>query len=110
MVHELDICTYAANRCDGDVLVDIREKLLYSYGTIPGAINIPLDDIRQLYQLPKERDIYVFCQAGEISQEFAELLRDAGYNACHLSGGYREYFRKEIVEAGDTPPQPEKEI
>ena len=109
MVQERDICEYVAHRSEQDVLVDIREKLLYSYGTIPGAINIPLDDIRRLYQLPKDRDIYVFCQAGEISQEIAELLCDAGYNACHLAGGYRDYFRKEIVESSGDPSQSEKE-
>ena len=109
MAQELDICEYLSRRSERDVLVDIREKLLYSYGTIPGSVNIPLDEIRQLYQLPKDRDIYVFCQAGEISREIAELLCDAGYNACHLAGGYRDYFRKQIVEAEASPPQTEKE-
>ena len=93
---EIDICQYINNRLDDEILIDIREELMFNYGSIPGAINIPIDKIKKLYQLPKEKKIYVFCQAGEISREIAELLSDAGYNAYHLSGGYREYLRATI--------------
>ena len=94
----MDVCAYLAARKEDDVLVDLREKRLYDFGTIPGAIHIPIENIRQLYGLPRARDVYVFCQAGEISGEIAELLSDAGYNACNLTGGYREYLRHKIAE------------
>ena len=95
---EMDICEYATNRSKNDLLIDIREKRLYEFGTIPGAINIPIENIRQLYQLPKDKNIYVFCQAGEISGEIVELLTDAGSNACNLTKGYREYLRCQMAE------------
>ncbi len=96
MLNEIAICDYIKNRpSDGsDVLVDIREKRLFEFGTIPGAVNIPINEIRRLYQLPKDKSIYVFCQSGEISEEVVELLSDAGYTAYNLTGGYREYFRE----------------
>ena len=97
MIQEIDICEYIKMRSKEDILVDVREPLLFEYGTVPGAINIPLDNIKQLYRLPKEQSIYVFCQAGEISAEIAELLSDAGYHAFNLTGGYREYLRSQIA-------------
>lgn len=85
-----------------EVLVDIREKFMYTFGTIPGAINISLDRIGQLYELPKDRDIYMFCQSGEISAQIAELLSDAGYTVYHLTGGYREYLRERLQKQSKT--------
>lgn len=98
MINEINICDYMNNRSEpsDDILVDIREKLIYEFGSIPGAVNIPLADIRQLYQLPKDKSIYVFCQSGEISGEIVELLADAGYTAYNLTGGYREYLRNNL--------------
>ena len=93
MNREPDICEYIKNPPENGILIDLREKETYQFGTVPGAINIPLSDIKKLYELPKERDIYVFCQSGELSGEIAELLSDAGYNAYNLTGGYREYLR-----------------
>ncbi len=98
MINEIDICDYISSRSetDDDILVDIREKLIYEFGSLPGAVNIPIDDIRLLYHLPKDKTVYVFCQSGEISGEIAELLSDAGYTAYNLTGGYLEYLRNHI--------------
>lgn len=98
MIREMNICEYMKNRAESDILVDIRDRTMFEFGTISGAINIPVDNIVELYKLPKGNDIYLFCQAGEISGEIAELLSDAGYNACNLTGGYREYLRQQMLE------------
>lgn len=113
MIRSISICQYIKNRSnrsennsennmknnmenntENDILIDLRDKHTFEFGTIEGAINIPLDDISRLYDLPKDKDIYLFCQTGEISEEIAMLLSDAGYNACNLTGGFREYFKK----------------
>ena len=98
MINEINICKYIKSRTDGsnDILVDIREKMMYEFGSIHGAVNIPMDDICLLYRLPKDKAIYVFCQAGEVSGEIVEILSDAGYTAYNLTGGYREYLRNNI--------------
>lgn len=96
MIREMDICEYLDQRSDGDVLVDLRSDSLTQFGTIQGAIHIPIERIGELYDLPKDRPVYLFCQSGEISGEFAELLSDAGYDACNLTGGYREYLRRRL--------------
>ena len=101
MMQEMNILDYMKIRSDDDILVDLRSKIMYEFGTIPGAVNIPIEQIKELYQLPKDKNIYLFCQVGEISGEFAELLSDNGYNAYNLTGGYREYLRNRLVKSKD---------
>lgn len=96
MANEIDIIEYLSARKDGDVLVDVRDKLTYEHGTIDGAVNIPLSDIKRLYKLPKDKNIYLFCQTGDESGELAWLLSDAGYCVWNLTGGYRKYVRESI--------------
>ena len=95
MMREMNILEYLKDREDDDILVDLRSETMYAFGTIPGAIHIPVERVGELYELPKEKPIYLFCQVGEISGQFAELLSDARY-ACNLTGGYREYLRQSI--------------
>ena len=79
---------------DDDVLLlDVRDASTFSRGTIPGAVNIPMARIGELYDLPMDRTIYVFCQSDEFSREVAEILTDAGYEAVDLTGGYRQFLR-----------------
>ncbi len=92
---------YIPDRDTHDILIDLREKPLYRLGTIPGAVNIPIDDMGQLFELQKDRKILLFCQVGEISAEIAALMQDAGYKAYHLPGGYRHYLR-EIIACDTT--------
>lgn len=77
---------------EGDILVDLRERTLFSYGTIEGAVNIPADDIARLYTLPKDKRIVLLCQSGDFSAEIAMLLDDNGYNVADLEGGYRRWL------------------
>lgn len=79
-------------------LVDIRPKEVYDFGTIPGAINIPAAQPQDLYDLPTDKKVYIFCQSGEISGEYAELLCDAGYDAYHLPVGYLGYLKRVFNE------------
>ncbi len=98
MINKMDICDFIKEHSDDKdaVLVDVRDKTLYEFGSVPGAVNIPIAHPSLLYELPKDKTVYVFCQVGEISGEIAELLSDAGYIAYNLTGGYREYLRNHI--------------
>ncbi len=85
------------------LLVDVRSKTLYSFGSIPGAINIPAAEMQRLYELPNDKKIYVFCQKGEISGEITEILLDAGYDAYELKVGYLGYLEGLLKkEEGDN--------
>ena len=59
--------------------------------------------ISLLYDLPKDKRICVYCQAGIISEDIAELLRDAGYDAYSLEGGYRRWLREQAAADGFLP-------
>ena len=93
---EMDICEYLEHPFENALLLDVRSKTMFSFGSLPDAVNLPVDEIGSLYELPRDRKICVFCQAEEISRPITELLLDAGYDAYHLAGGYREYIQKVI--------------
>lgn len=99
--YELDICDYIEKHEPEDILVDVRDKIAFGHGTITGAVNIPLDSIQDLFRLPRGKKIYVFCQVGEYSPQAAELLRDAGYEAYNLTGGYIKYL-KQLFSGGSV--------
>ena len=83
------------NSTRDQIIVDIRSKSLFKEGTISGAINIPMDRINELYELPMDRKICLLCHIGEISDELALLMKDAGYDAYSYPGGYLAYLEQE---------------
>jgi NADPH-dependent 2,4-dienoyl-CoA reductase/sulfur reductase-like enzyme/rhodanese-related sulfurtransferase len=73
----------------GAFLVDVREEKEFDRGSIDGAINIPLDQLRQrLSELPKDRPIWVNCARGQRSYYAVRILQQHGFDASNLSGGY----------------------
>src|SRR5690606_10385980 len=73
--------------------IDVRTKMEYDIGTIEGAANIPVDELRRrINELPADKDIYLFCQAGLRGYVAARMLRQKGFrNVKNLSGGYKTY-------------------
>jgi NADPH-dependent 2,4-dienoyl-CoA reductase/sulfur reductase-like enzyme/rhodanese-related sulfurtransferase len=73
-------------------LVDVRTAKEYSDGHIPGAVNIPVDELRdRLAELPQGRPLAVYCQVGQRGYIATRLLRQHGHKAANLSGGYKTY-------------------
>jgi len=79
---------------DKSILVDVRTEMEYSLGTINGAVNIPVDDLRErINELPADKEIIVFCQVGLRAYLACRILTQRGYqSARNLSGGYKTYF------------------
>ncbi|MCL6471458.1 MAG: FAD-dependent oxidoreductase [Firmicutes bacterium] len=75
------------------ILLDVRTPFEFKrVGTIEGAINIPVDKLRhQISELPKDKDIYVFCQVGLRAYVACRMLMQYGYKVKNLSGGYSTY-------------------
>lgn len=90
MIQKIPITDY--HKQDDDILIDLRDNTVFSFGTLTGAVNIPMNDIEKLYALPKDKRIVLFCQQGDYSAEIAELLSDNDYNVADLTGGYREWL------------------
>ena len=73
---------------NGFPIIDVRSESEVAGGSIPGAINIPIDDIRQRKaELPLGK-ILVTCQVGQRGHAATRLLREMGYDAYNLDGGY----------------------
>lgn len=75
------------------VLLDTRDEMEYQLGTIKGAVNIPVNQLRErLDELPRDKDIYVFCQVGLRGYIAYRILVQNGYkNVKNLGGGYKTY-------------------
>ena len=74
------------------IFLDVREADVIGMGTVPGAKNIPLHELRdRLDELPKDVPIYVYCNVGVESYIATRILRQHGYDARNMSGGYSIY-------------------
>lgn len=74
-------------------LVDVRTPDEFSLGSIPGAINVPLDDLRERYrEIPEDKPVYVFCGVGLRGYLASNILKGLGYKKVrNLIGGLKTY-------------------
>ena len=75
----------------GYQLIDVRTPSEFSRGSIPGAINIPVDEIRERVSEIKKEPILVNCQVGQRGHTATMLLKELGFDATNLDGGYLTY-------------------
>ncbi len=69
-------------------VVDVRSKGEFDRGHIPNSINISIDEMRErINEVPKEK-LLVTCQVGQRGHAATRLLRELGYEAVNLDGGY----------------------
>lgn len=75
------------------MILDVRTADEYSMGMIPGAVNIPLDELRgRLAEIPTDKAIYVYCAIGLRGYLATKILLSNGYvDVRNLSGGYKTY-------------------
>ena len=74
---------------DNAQLLDTREKAENELGSVPGAVNIPLTELRKrCEELPRDRQILVFCQSGLRSYIAERILKQRGFQVATVSGGY----------------------
>ncbi|MGH1562401.1 FAD-dependent oxidoreductase [Mumia sp. DW29H23] len=85
--HEIDTVTR-----DGATVVDVRTPGEYASGTLPGAVNVPLDELRRRHaELPAGR-LVVTCAVGQRGHTATRLLRQLGReDVANLDGGYRTW-------------------
>ena len=77
-----------------EFLLDVREDYEYQDGHIKGAVNLPLREIlSQKDNLPKDRDIYVYCRSAHRSSDAVNFLKSLGFEKVHnVDGGLYRYF------------------
>ena len=78
---------------DGAYLLDVRTPAEVEMGMVEGAHNIPLDELRDnLDKIPKDKEIITYCQVSLRSYIATRILRQHGFNAKNISGGYKLYY------------------
>ncbi|MGX7244690.1 rhodanese-like domain-containing protein [Enterococcus quebecensis] len=67
-------------------VIDVREKVEFTSGHIPGAKNIPLSKVASYTKKDKE-SVYVICQSGMRSRRAVKQLKNKGIDAINVKGG-----------------------
>jgi NADPH-dependent 2,4-dienoyl-CoA reductase/sulfur reductase-like enzyme/rhodanese-related sulfurtransferase len=73
---------------DHGFLLDVRNPPELEVESVPGAVNIPLPQLRErLEELPRDREILVFCRSGQRAYYATRILLQNGFQARNLAGG-----------------------
>ncbi len=73
-------------------LLDVRSRAEYELDHVPGAINIPLEELRQRHaELPRDGTLLLYCEAGQRAYFATRLLLQHGYAVRNLPGGIQTY-------------------
>jgi NADPH-dependent 2,4-dienoyl-CoA reductase/sulfur reductase-like enzyme/rhodanese-related sulfurtransferase len=92
------VAVASMNLSERVLLLDVRSSEEFAAGSIPAAVNIPIDELRaRLGEVPKDRRIVAFCQVGQRGYLATRILLQAGYDAVNLSGGYKTYLMHSAV-------------
>ncbi|MDT2864321.1 FAD-dependent oxidoreductase [Vagococcus carniphilus] len=76
----------------GAYLVDVRTKDEFSRGSIPGFINLPLNELRsRMSELPKDKELILSCHSGQRSYIAQRMLLQHGFKVKNLDGSYLLY-------------------
>ena len=99
-------------------LLDVRTQDEFALGSLPGAVNIPLDELRdRMSELPKDRMIYTFCAVGLRGYLAYRILTQHGVDKVrNLSGGLKTYraatapivIHQENEDQTDESPSPQE--
>lgn len=83
---------------EGAVLVDVRSSGEFSTGSVKGAINIPLDQLRnQLGKLKGKKNVVVFCLSGNRSGQAKTILEQSNFKNVTNGGTWKNV--NEVVNA-----------
>jgi NADPH-dependent 2,4-dienoyl-CoA reductase/sulfur reductase-like enzyme/rhodanese-related sulfurtransferase len=86
--------TFSSELSDGEpqFILDVRSPAEFSRGSIPRAVNIPIEELRErLHELPQNEKITCYCQVGQRGYLASRLLSQKGYEVANLSGGFTTY-------------------
>ena len=78
-------------------LVDVRTSEEFGRGNIPRSRNIPIDEIRNRISELMNKNILVNCQVGQRGHTATMLLKELGFNAVNLDGGYLTWSNSPIA-------------
>lgn len=79
----------------GGIYVDVRTQAELADGFAPYATNLPLNEMRTRFaELPKDKDLLIYCRSGRRSEAAAHFLVKQGYTRVYnIAGGFLAYPR-----------------
>jgi NADPH-dependent 2,4-dienoyl-CoA reductase/sulfur reductase-like enzyme/rhodanese-related sulfurtransferase len=89
---QLDVPALAALDESARSLIDVRTPKEFAAGHIPGATNIPVDELRErLGEISRDREVIAYCQVGMRGYLATRVLKQSGFDVRNLSGGYKSF-------------------
>ena len=83
---DMPLCHWSS--VDNGFLLDVRDPAELEVESVPGAVNIPLPELRaRLGELPRDREILVICRSGQRAYYATRILLQNGLQARNISGG-----------------------
>ena len=88
----------------GAVLLDVRSKEEYDSGHIPGSINIPVENIKDVEKhiINRETPVFVYCLRGTRSLKAVKVMQTLEYTQVKSIGGIASYKGQKIKSYGTT--------
>ncbi|MGW8301628.1 MAG: FAD-dependent oxidoreductase, partial [Desulfobacterales bacterium] len=79
-------------------MLDVRDASEYRQDHIKGAVNIPLNELRdRMGEVPKDQEVWAYCFVGQRSYYASRALSQYGYNIKNLSGGFKTFSMKKSI-------------
>lgn len=94
------------NPREDQLILDVRKPFEVAAGTIPGAVHIPLDELRdRLGELPVDKEILAYCQVGLRGYLACRILTQNGYKCKNYTGGMKTYmaFTGKLSRSAEPP-------
>jgi len=96
-----------AEHRDKYTVVDVRTVPEWTVSHMAGALHIPNSEMRsRLAELPKDKDLVVYCQVGRRAYVMERLLKQHGYKVKNLSGGWTTYAVATEPQSNFDPQKP----
>ena len=79
-------------------MIDIRDETEIAHGAITKAVAVKPEEIENCSEIDFTRKLVICCSRGEFSVEVAEQLKEKGFDAVSLDGGYRAWLLDKMSE------------
>ena len=81
--------------------VDMRSEETRAYGMLPGAVPVLPEALFSFAAQNREKKLVLYCAHGEASLDAAQALREQGFEAYSLAGGFLAWLREELARQDD---------
>ena len=93
--HDLPLAEWGDLQDSEYQMIDVRSPAEYNAGHIDGAINMPIEELRErIAELDSDKEVWLVCEVGQRAYYASRLLLQSGYKTKILSGGMKTYHAK----------------